>query len=250
MGNGRKKRRGEESGGSWLTTYSDMVTLLLTFFVMMLTTSKIDTSQLRLVMAYFNGMGHYSGGNTLSVGRLSELGNSFETFPSTEKGSSLNKSREKAVSEFVPEIQSKQVRIQMDERGLVITLAADSFFYKGSARVEIEKTRKTLQKMSSLLQGMPDKRFRIEGHTDDTPVDPDSRWETNWDLSTARATNVLHYLLDYSADPDTFEQQFQVSGFADTRPYQTSGELEGFELEEARMLNRRVDIIILTDGLL
>lgn len=246
---GKKKRKREDGGQSWMTTYSDMVTLLLTFFVMMMTTARIDGSELKLILAYFNGMGIMSGGNTLSVGKMAELGNTFESLPSTERGSSLNQAREQAISEFQPEIQTKKVKVTLDERGLVITLAADTFFEKGSARIEIAKSRSILKKLSNLLQGMPDKRFRIEGHSDDQATDPDGAWRSNWELSTARATNVLHYLLDYSGTPDQFEKQFQVSGFADTRPYQYVGTAsDEINIEELRMMNRRVDVIILSDG--
>lgn len=248
-----KKRKKEEGGASWLTTYSDMVTLLLTFFVMLMTTAKVDGSELKLILAYFNGMGIQQGGSTLSVGKLAELGNNFETLPSVEAGQSMNQAREEAISEFQPEIETKKVRVQLDERGLVITLAADAFFEKGSARVEIGKVRDVLRKLSILLQGqnMKNKRFRIEGHTDDLPTDPDGPWRSNWELSAARAINVLHYLHDYSGNQDQFEKQFQVSGFADTRPWEDKNPgAAGKTIEEARAMNRRVDIIILTDGLL
>ena len=95
--------------------------------------------------------------------------------------------------------------------------------------------------ISALLLNSPvlsDKIFRIEGHTDSTPTDPDSPWPSNWELSTARSTNVLHYLVDFGVNED----QFQVAGFADTSP------LASEETEEGRAYNRRVDIIILTDG--
>lgn len=247
----RKKKKKEEAGASWLTTYSDMVTLLLTFFVMMMTTATVDGSELKLILAYFNGMGVLSGGNTLSVGKLAELGNNYASLPSSETGKSMNKSRDQAISAFQPEIESNKVKVQMDERGIVITLASDSFFKKGSARVEIGKTRSILKKLSTLLQSVPERRFRIEGHTDDIPPDIDSTWRSSWELSTARATNVLHYLLDYSSNPDQFERQFQVSGFADTRPLEVlNQDKSDFNLEEARSQNRRIDIIILSDGLL
>ncbi len=64
------------------------------------------------------------------------------------------------------------------------------------------------------------------------------RFPTNWELSTARSTNVLHYLVDFGAD----EGRFQVSGFADTVP------LASNDTEEGRAYNRRVDIVILNEG--
>jgi chemotaxis protein MotB len=85
---------------------------------------------------------------------------------------------------------------------------------------------------------MEGRKFRIEGHTDAIPTDPQGQWDTNWELSTARATNVLHYLVDFGVS----EEQFQVAGFADTVP------LASNETEEGRAYNRRVDIVILSEG--
>ena len=247
----KKKKKKDDIGAGWMTTYADMVTLLLTFFVMLMTTATIDGSELKLVIAAFNGMGFLNGGNTLTVGKLAELGNTFESLPSIESGKDLNQARDEAISEFQPEIETKKVRVMLDERGLVITLASDAFFERGSARVEIAKTRRTLNKLALLLQSMPNKKFRIEGHTDDLPTNPDGIWRSNWELSSARSNNILHYLVDYSGDQDIFEKQFSVGGFADTRPYADKGVNAGTKtIEEARAQNRRVDIIILTDGLL
>lgn len=224
----------------YMLTYGDMVTLLLTFFVLLYNPQTIEESRMQLILAAFSGLGMQSGGNTLQVGKLAELGNTIMALPSLEYGRAMDKSRKKAISLFQPEINTKKVRVTEDERGLIISLAADSFFRKGSAEIDMEKARSTLQKVSSLLKSsaMENRTFRIEGHTDSTPTDPEGPWPSNWELSAARATNVLHYLVDFGVD----ERQFQVSGFADTVP------LASNDTEEGRAYNRRVDIVILTDG--
>jgi chemotaxis protein MotB len=221
-----------------MLTYGDMVTLLLTFFVMMYTTAEVDGSQLKLILAAFSGLGVLEGGNTLQAGELAELGNNIMTLPSVDKGRALDKARKRAISQFQPEIKSKKVRVTEDERGLVISLAADSFFRPASAEVDIENTRETLQKVSQLLISLEDRKFRIEGHTDAAPTDPTGPWPTNWELSAARAVNTLKYLVEYSVPED----QFQVAGFADTMPLATNDTPEG------RAYNRRIDIVILSDG--
>jgi chemotaxis protein MotB len=85
---------------------------------------------------------------------------------------------------------------------------------------------------------LQDRTFRIEGHTDSTPVDPDGPWESNWELSAARSLSVLRYLTDFGVEED----QFQVMGLADTEP------LFENDTPEGRAYNRRVDVIILTEG--
>jgi chemotaxis protein MotB len=234
-----KKKKCPEGVPEYMLTYGDMVTLLLTFFVLMYTTATVDGYKLKLILSAFSGLGMMQGGNTLQVGQMAELGNTIESLPSMQKGRALDQARKRAVSIFQPEVESKVVRITEDERGLVISLAADAFFETASAEVDIEASRQTLQKASILMSSLPeDQKFRIEGHTDSLPTDPGGEWETNWELSAARAVNVLHYLVDFGVN----EQQFQASGLADTAP------LVANDTPEGRAYNRRVDIVIISDG--
>ena len=139
---------------------------------------------------------------------------------------------------FQPELKTKKVRVKEDERGLVISLAADAFFEPASAEVRIEEARSMLQKAASLLSSpeLAGRKFRIEGHTDDRahgPGRPFSR--PTGSCPPPGPTNVLHYLVDFGAE----ERQFQVAGFADTVP------LAANDTPEGRAYNRRVDIVIL-----
>jgi chemotaxis protein MotB len=179
------------------------------------------------------------GGQSLSAGRLSDLGNNINSLPAMDKGKSLGSAVKRAVSLFAPEIKSNKIAITSDERGLVITLAADSFFRTASAELNIEESRETLLKIGQMLSAeeLSKRRFRIEGHTDSGDTDP-ALWPSNWELSSARAVNVLHYLTDFGAD----EKRFSVAGYADTRPFYSNDTPEG------RAYNRRVDIIILDEG--
>lgn len=234
----RRKKCPPEGAADWLLTYGDMVTLLLTFFVMLFTVSEVDEAKLQLIIAAFSGLGILEGGNTLEPGELAEMGHSIMALPSQERGRALDTARKEAISQFQPEIKSKKVRITVDERGLVISLAADSFFREASAEVDIEASRDLLQRIVGLLKTLPDSKFAIEGHTDAVPTDPDGEYATNWELSAARATNVLHYLADLGAE----ERKFQVRGMADTMP------LAGNDTREGRAINRRIDIVIISEG--
>jgi chemotaxis protein MotB len=231
----------KQGAAEWMTTYSDMVTLLLCFFVLLMNPEAIDGARMELIMYSFNGLGPLAGGNTLQVGELAELGNSIMSMPSQSKGTGLDQARKTAVSLFKPEIQSDKVKVTEDERGLIITLASDVFFRPASAELNMEQARGILTKLADLLSmdELAGRTFRIEGHTDSSPTDPLGPWPTNWELSAARSANVLHYLTDFGAD----EYQFQIMGLADTRP-----EEENEDTEEARAENRRVDVVILTDG--
>ncbi|MBN2874630.1 MAG: OmpA family protein, partial [Spirochaetales bacterium] len=192
-----RAKKKQELGGlaEWIVTYGDMVTLLLCFFVALFDVTEVDVVQLNQMISSLNniGMGGSTGGNTLTVGKLSELGNSINSLPSMEKGKMLATAKKKAVSLFQPEIKSNKVRVSSDERGLVISLASDAFFRPASADINIDETRTMLVRLSELLKSeeLTGRTFRIEGHTDSSPTDPTGPWLSNWELSAARALGVL-----------------------------------------------------------
>ncbi|HNY21752.1 MAG TPA: OmpA family protein, partial [Treponemataceae bacterium] len=169
----------------------------------------------------------------------SDLGNNINSLPSMDRGKSLGSAVKRAVSLFAPDIKTNKLAITSDERGLVITLASDSFFKTASAELDIEETRDTILRIAQFLSGdeLANRRFRIEGHTDSGDTNP-AMWRSNWELSSARAINILHSLTDFGAT----EKQFSVAGYADTRPFYSNDTAEG------RAYNRRVDIIILDEG--
>lgn len=234
----RKKKEPRAVSSEWLTTYGDMITLVLCFFVMLYNPSEVDVTQLASMVTSFTN-DPTAGGNTMSAGQLADLGNNINSLPSTEKGRSFASARKKAVSLFAPEIHSSKIRVAFEERGLVITLAADAFFKTASAELDIENTRTTLLQLAQFLSSdeLAGRNFRIEGHSDSGDTDP-AVWPSNWELSAARAINVLHFLTDFGAN----ENRFQVAAFSDTKPLMSN------ETPEGRAYNRRVDIIILDDG--
>ena len=241
-----KKEKKEPEGPStaWMNTYGDMITLMLCFFVMLYNPTEIDAVQMAALTASISG-DPSSGGQSLSSGRLADLGNTINSLPSLEKGKSLGLSEKRAVSLFAPDIKTNKITISSDERGIVITLASDAFFKYGSAELNIEETRDVLMRLSQFLSSDelykdPDgniRKYRIEGHTDSSPFSSDM-YASNWELSAARAANVLHYLADYGCD----ESRFVIAGYADTQPKFSN------ETEEGRAYNRSVDIIILDEG--
>ncbi len=238
---GKKAKEPEKPSAAWQGTYGDMITLMLCFFVMLYNPSEVDVTQLATITQslQMNETESVSGGLSLSAGRLSDLGNNINSLPSLEKGKSLGLAKKKSVSLFAPDVKSNKITITSDERGLIITLLSDNFFEEGSAELNINETRDTLLRLSEFFtsEELKDRRFRIEGHTDNVPVASD-KFPSNWELSATRAVNVLHYLADYGVD----ENKFSVAGYADTRPKFTN------ETPEGRAYNRRVDIIILDEG--
>lgn len=239
----RKKKEQNLGGlGEWIVTYGDMVTLMLCFFVALFNVEDAEPAQSVQLISPLNnlGMGSSTGGNTLSAGRFADLGNTIGSLPAQERGRVLGDAKKKAVSLFQPEVKSNKVRVTMDERGLVISLASDAFFRPASADVNLEETREVFIRLAEFLRepGMEGRSFRIEGHTDASPTDPAGAWRSNWELSAIRATNTLHFLTDYGVS----ERRFGVAGYADTKPVASD------DTEEGRAYNRRVDIIVLDEG--
>ena len=235
-----RRRRKRDSGGvetGWLTTFADMITLLLCFFAILFNPVLTDDAVITAISDYF---ARFDWGQSLTVGRMQPAGNILAEMPSQTRGRALADAMIRATSLFSPEIQSNKVRITHDERGVVITLASDVFFETASARLNLEASRMILLNLAILLtsEEVGDRRFRIEGHTDSVPVDPAGPWVSNWQLSTERSLSVLHHLSSLGVQ----ERRMQVAGFGSTKP------LSSEYTEEGRAFNRRVDIIIIDDA--
>jgi len=133
------------------------------------------------------------------------------------------------------EIKDKQVGLQMMKKGLVITVVGDVLFDSGKAKVRPE-AQEILNKIGVVLnENVPGLNVGIEGHTDNQPI-KFSGWKSNWELSTARALSVLHYLVDKKG---ISPERVSAIGYGEYRPVASNDTREG------RQANRRVEIVIL-----
>jgi len=133
------------------------------------------------------------------------------------------------------EIDDKQVKLQMMEKGLVITVVGDILFDSGKTKIRPEAYG-ILDKIAGVLVGSASKfNIGIEGHTDNEPIKY-SGWKSNWELSSARALSVLHYLVD---EKGVTPQRVSAIGYGEYQPVADNQSKEG------RQLNRRVEIVLL-----
>jgi len=133
------------------------------------------------------------------------------------------------------EIDSKQVTVGMEDRGLVITFVDEILFDSGKTVVK-SSAYDVLNRVANILKdNVADKNIGVEGHTDNVPIKY-SGWKSNWELSTARATSVLHYLVDNCT---IAPERLQATGYGEYRPVASNLTSDG------RQKNRRVEIIIL-----
>lgn len=133
------------------------------------------------------------------------------------------------------EITDKEVRLEMAEKGLVITFLADILFASGKAKIKTSAYA-TLDKVARVLtENASDMNIGIEGHTDNVPI-KHSRWKSNWELSSQRALSVLHYLVDKKGIEG---RRISAIGYGEFRTVVSN------DTKEGRQLNRRVEIVIL-----
>jgi len=230
---------GHEAGGMmrWLLTYADMITLLMAFFIMMYAMSSVSTDKFRKAAASLRAEFGPStsdagpgGGGGLLPHRLS---GPATLLPLLEEDIKLV---EDHLQEYVSDNELQDlVHTNQEVRGLVISLASDNLLFSvGEAELR-PPALAILDQIAGLLQDLPNPVV-IEGHTCALPINT-PRYPSNWELSAARACAVVHHLIDrWRIDP----LRLAATGYAYSRPVASN------ETEEGRVLNRRVNIVILT----
>jgi len=146
----------------------------------------------------------------------------------------LAKAKLKVEHSLREEVDEGNVAVSMEDKGLVVTVLDRVLFESGKADL-IESSKEALDKMAEILQNeVPDQMVYIEGHTDNVPIGYSS-WPSNWELSTARATEVVHY---FAESQGLAPQRFAAVGYGEFQPVAANTTPEG------RLLNRRVEIVI------
>ncbi len=135
------------------------------------------------------------------------------------------------------EIAEKDVALERARQGLTVAIVDRVLFPSGQASLTAEGEA-VIDKVSTALAAVSDRRLLIEGHTDNVPIGPDlrSRYASNWELSTARATEVVRRLIDHGGLPPA---RLSAVGRADTEPVAPN------DTEEGRRRNRRIEIVLL-----
>jgi chemotaxis protein MotB len=215
----------------WMTSYGDMVTQILIFFVMLFTFSSIDAARFRelaisLQSAFKGGTGILTGGQTATVetmgperANIAQLTEAMHQIKSIVEGAGLKGS----------------VQTSINERGLIISIKDSTFFDLGKADLK-PRSRVILDNIGKALKNLPN-QIRIEGHTDNWPINT-PQFPSNWELSVVRATTVLRYLIENVGLNPT---KMSAVGYGEFRP------LFPNDTVEHRARNRRVDIVVLLE---
>ena len=233
----------------WLVSYADFITMLFGLFVVLYAFSKADQKK-QIQMSESIDTAFRSLGLFPSATR--RLDKNTTTAPGTEQPlmpmnvvmgeDVLSPARVKDDMEHIRreltqtlsnQVAHHTVSIQMGRDGLVISLREAGFFPSGSATPKPEAMG-TLRQIASSLGHTP-YDLRIEGHTDNIPIHT-SEFDSNWELSSARATGIARLMLDQHAIPP---DRLSAAGFAEFHPVATNTTADG------RAENRRVDLVVL-----
>jgi len=246
----------EERTDGWMTTYSDMVTLLMTFFVLMFAISNVDTQK---GLLFFGGMSRGGLSAEEYADIVERFGPSGEDdpfgdlypypYPSPSPGPDEPGGGEeegnKALTELAGIIEDyinnkglgDRIALQFTGEYLLLTLASDIWFISGSADITAEMSARA-EELGELISAAfsPDRPFEIivAGHTDNVPINT-VRFPSNWHVSVARAVNFLQYLQPASGLDGQF---FSARGCGEERPIADN------DTEEGRQSNRRVEVMI------
>ncbi|MDW8367395.1 MAG: flagellar motor protein MotB [Abditibacteriales bacterium] len=228
---------GHDGGGAlrWLLTYADMITLLMAFFIMLYSMSVMNMAKFRqLAISVRSGFGGEVEGKGVSI---VSPGAAVDLKPGIGPQMPLKPLQrvERRVRQYVSKKGlSHVVSVHQEPRGLVVSFRSDHLLFdRGSAELKPsakEILRRVMEKIRPLNYPM-----RVEGHTCNLPIRT-AQFPSNWELSTARATNVVRFLLAEGLYP---AERLSAAGYADVHPVAPNDE------EANRIRNRRVDLVII-----
>lgn len=243
------KRGGGGGGGGdggdsrWLTTYGDMVTNLLGFFVILFSFSEINPASFQGLVEGLEAVGNSSA----QSGQITIDGQVVEAVVANPEGQTPEEAAAAELKVSIEGLQETGARVEqalsaagmgglvdykIDHRGLVLTIGTDAVLFETGSTELSQRGRELLAQIAPVLSRVPND-IRVEGHTDNVPLD--RAGYTNWNLSTDRAVAVLNLLHEaHGVDP----ARLVAVGYGEFRP------ISGNESPEGRAANRRVEIIV------
>lgn len=230
----RKKKCEECPKGvpMWIVTFGDLMSLLLTFFILLLSMSTLDMKKIDAAIGSLAGaMSILDGGVKTEVNQ--EIAQEAAT---SDAGAEQADQAASMVSDFNEMMESQggmAITLEEGEEGFVIRLPSSILFEEGEVRVTNQDAILFLRRLSLMMDSMsPDIELHVIGHTDDTPPVATSIYQNNWEVSTARALSVAQVLLESGVK----DEKITVSGNAGHRPVATNATAEG------KAKNRRVEL--------
>ena len=211
---------GEEGSPAWMATFADMMSLLLTFFILMYAIASQNTSRI---------MTEVLGTETKSLGVL-DLIDKISIQKSLQELTGLNNPN--ILDDMEDIAEDSAMAVDTNEAKVVVRVPGANLFKPGQADLQLSG-RPVLDSVIAVIRKYPDYKIHIQGHTDDDPISTE-KFPTNWELSAARATAVLRYFFDKGVEPE----KMTATGYADTFP------LASNDTDQGRTINRRVEFVL------
>jgi len=259
----KKKAADHVSHERWLVSYADFITLLFAFFVVLFASSQVDKRRVgKMAVAIqeaFQQMGIFQTSNSRvpmvtadplpaqniqmiedgkGMGGRGHLTSPFEkimgSIPSS--GKDMGSLQKQLTGALAPEIQRREVVLKEQREGLVISLREIGFYDSGSAELR-PGSEPAVKRIAEVLSAQPN-NIRIEGHTDNVPIH-NLQFPSNWELSTARATEMIRLFITGYNIPAA---RLSAAGYAEYHPVAPNDTADG------RAQNRRVDIVVLASA--
>ncbi len=257
----RRRPRAHSNHERWLVSYADFITLLFAFFVVLYASAQVDQRKVgRLALAIqvaFQELGVFPASTTKvpldpeepmpfstvqaieNAKRNAELGRvsspPLDALSAASQEANLTTLQAELQQALHREIAAHTVALHRESEGLVISLREFGFFDSGSAALK-PSALPALDRIASILS-IRTCRLRIEGHTDNVPMHT-AQMASNWELSTARSTELVRLLIvRYAYSPE----RLAAAGYAQYHPIASN------DTEQGRAQNRRVDVVILSE---
>ncbi len=236
----------EQGAPAWMNTYGDMVTLLLTFFVMLFSFSTIDAKKWKALVQAFTGKSDYEG-PTATLDPDFDYENVVFPVATPEPSVSPDQSdgayMKKRFNELYQKVRNHIIingldfalNVSKDDDLIIIRITDTALFDSGQERIR-DEALELLDSIVSLFEEYDEAiyRIQIEGHTDNVPIHS-ARFKSNWELSTSRAVSVVQYCIENSS---LSPMKYTASGYGEYHPIADN------DSEEGKAKNRRVDFVI------
>jgi chemotaxis protein MotB len=212
----KKTLLGEPEQELWLITYADLITLLLCFFILLFSSANIDQNVWDQIKASYSSK-----------------------VKSKKVSTPLSEIKYQLDSMLMQEVKSNSLEIENKDNAINMRFLSNSFYNSGDAML-LPEGKEIVDKIFDVIDAVnkrkkADFQIDVEGHTDDNPIS-NLQYPSNWELSVARASNVVRYLIDRGMSPG----RLKASGYADTQPVVPNRNPKGEPIPANQSVNRRV----------
>ncbi|WP_455756149.1 flagellar motor protein MotB [Sulfurimonas sp.] len=220
---------------AWLAAFGDLMSLLLCFFVLLLSMSSMDAKKVSEAIGSLSGAMSVLEGGTQTEISSKRMQDATPMDSQDETSDTVNRVKQAIgdTNEMIEKGQGPVISLEEAQEGFVIELPASLLFKSGSATIENEDAFLFLKRVALIIEELPNEMMvSVQGHTDNQGPGANSPFKDNWELSSARAISVLQELLIDGVEPN----RISASGFSEYSPLATNA------TESGREKNRRVEL--------